>query len=158
MYAYAAGHGLGGVRQYLLLNELSIDKALFDIEEELRMISEQGKGKCFVLAVYDLCRNDASKQKVLCDERVDQLYKARMAAKYPGRGEDYEKPIAKTQYFHVQGTSPGKALAAKSHLCVEFHGHLLHRSMCDIRQEVQFPRVCDDFKGYDGRVETTKVC
>ena len=87
VYVYAAGHGLGGVRQYLLLNEPSIDLALFDIEEDLRSISTAGKGKCFVLAVFDMCRIDASKYKVLSDERKDQLQKERMAAKY-GRGGD----------------------------------------------------------------------
>ena len=71
VYAYAAGHGLGGVRQYILLNESSIDLALFDIEEELRTVSSAGKGKCFVLAVFDMCRIDASKYKVLSDKRKD---------------------------------------------------------------------------------------
>ena len=61
VYAYAAGHGLGGVRQFLLLNESSIDLAMVDIEDELRLISTAGKGKCFVLAVFDMCRIDASK-------------------------------------------------------------------------------------------------
>ena len=36
VYAYAAGHGLGGVRQYLLLNENSRKEALFEIEADLR--------------------------------------------------------------------------------------------------------------------------
>ena len=71
VYAYAAGHGVGGVRQYLMLNELSIDKALFGIEEELRMISSKGKGKCFVIAVYDMCRVDASQFIVDAKKRKD---------------------------------------------------------------------------------------
>ena len=54
-----------------MLNESSIDIALFGIEEELRMISSAGKGKCFVIAVYDMCRTDASKFKVDSDERRD---------------------------------------------------------------------------------------
>ena len=71
VYAYAAGHGLGGVRQFLLLNESSIDLALIDIEEELRKISDAGKRKCFVLALFDMGRLDASKYKILKDERDD---------------------------------------------------------------------------------------
>ena len=69
-----------------------------------------------------------------------------------GRAGNYEKAKAKTQYFHVQGISPNKSLTAKSHLSVDFHSHLLRKSRNDIRGEVQFPRVCDDLKRYDGQV------
>ena len=71
MYAYAAAHGLSGDTQFLLLNESSIDLAMFEIEDELRKFSIVGKGKCFVLALYDMDRLDASKYKVLKEERED---------------------------------------------------------------------------------------
>ena len=98
MYAYATGHGLCGVRQYLLLNESSIDLALIDIEEELRLISDAGKGKCFVLALFDMDRLDASKYKILKDERDDYLAKERKAALFgtKDRGGVYKPPMAKT--------------------------------------------------------------
>ena len=65
IYAYVAGHGVADTRQYFLINTDDPQKALYPIEERLRNISSAGKGKCFVFAVYDICRmsNVALKRK-----------------------------------------------------------------------------------------------
>ena len=45
---------------------------MFNIEEELRSLSAVASGKCFVIAVYDMCRIDASKYKVDSDKKKEQ--------------------------------------------------------------------------------------
>ena len=47
---------MADVRQYFLLNDSDPKKALYNIEEKLRKFSLNGNGKCFVFAVYDVCR------------------------------------------------------------------------------------------------------
>ena len=79
-----------------MLNESTIDRALFNIEEELRILSAVASGRCFVVAVYDMCRIDASKYKVDSDKQKEQQAKDRkeafmrkIAAAQEGRGGDY---------------------------------------------------------------------
>ena len=69
VFAYAAGHGLSDMRQFFMLNESSPEKALYPIEEDLRILSQLGKADCFVLAVYDMCREDATEFKVLVSKK-----------------------------------------------------------------------------------------
>ena len=56
IYAYVAGHGVADNQQYFLLNTDIVKDALYPIELTLRTFSKIGKGKCFVFAVYDICR------------------------------------------------------------------------------------------------------
>ena len=70
IYAYIAGHGCADVRQFLLLNTSDPKKAMYNIEEKLRKKSLVSNGKCFIFAVYDVCRlqKDADKIKQLLAE------------------------------------------------------------------------------------------
>ena len=67
IYVYVAGHGCADVRQYLLLNTHEPEKAMYNIEEQLRKKSRVGNGYCFIFAIYDVCRlqSDADKIKAL---------------------------------------------------------------------------------------------
>ena len=68
IYAYIAGHGVADVRQYFLLNTSDPTKALYPIEEQLRLRSLAGDGKCYVFTVYDVCRIKAYDIKKLAEE------------------------------------------------------------------------------------------
>ena len=72
IYAYLAGHGVADNRQYFLTNSDDPQKALFPIEEKLRNISSAGKGKCFVFAVYDICRVSNAALKRKADDQAEQ--------------------------------------------------------------------------------------
>ena len=80
IYAYIAGHGVADVRQYFLLNSSDPQKALYSIEEQLRLRSLAGHGKCFVFAVYDICRINADKLKQLAKEQKEVALKMKKAA------------------------------------------------------------------------------
>ena len=68
IYAYIAGHGVADVRQYFMLNSSDPTKALYPIEEQLRLRSIAGDGRCYVFTVYDICRIRADKIKKLAEE------------------------------------------------------------------------------------------
>ena len=56
-----------------MLNESSPEKALYSIEEDLRILSKLGGGYCYVMAVFDMCRLDATEFKLLVDKRNAQF-------------------------------------------------------------------------------------
>ena len=51
-----------------MLNEEDKKKVLYPIEQSLRNLSESGRGHCYILAVYDICRQDASKFKQIMSD------------------------------------------------------------------------------------------
>ena len=131
IYAYIAGHGMADVRQYFMLNTSDPTKALYPIEEQLRLRSIAGDGRCYVFTVYDICRIKADKIKKLAEEvkerrKLDEKAEAEEKkelqaleeAKQAGRGGEYTagKKI-QTNVFMLHGTVPAKAVEAKSHLC-----------------------------------------
>ena len=65
IFTYLAGHGAADSQQYFILNSENLDEAIYPIEERLRILTKFSKGNCFVFAVYDICRTDATKLKQL---------------------------------------------------------------------------------------------
>ena len=70
IYAYVAGHGVADNQQYFLLNTADVNHALYPIELTLRTFSKYGKGKCFVFAVYDICRLSSASLKKKASEQT----------------------------------------------------------------------------------------
>ena len=64
IYAYIAGHGCADVRLYFLINTSDATKAMYNIEEKLRIKSLLGLGKTFVFAVFDICRLQSDTDKI----------------------------------------------------------------------------------------------
>ena len=77
LYCYFAGHGCSDLFQYYILNEADPKLALYPAEQNMRMLAEVGHGLCYLLAVYDICREDAgpfkqiiSKYKAEAEEKA----------------------------------------------------------------------------------------
>ena len=121
-----------------MLNSSDPAKCLYPIEEQLRIRSLAGDGKCYVFAVYDICRkkaphllklaDDAKKQaaedrkKMLAEqkrEREEEKEREKAgAATQAGRGGAYTEDMQMhSNVFMVHGTVPNRAVAANSHLC-----------------------------------------
>ena len=56
VFAYYAGHGCADHRQYYLLNENTVERIFWPVQEELRKMGELGGYSVKVVAVYDICR------------------------------------------------------------------------------------------------------
>ena len=63
VFAYLAGHGVSDTQQHFLINTDVTKDVLFHIEERLRILTKYSRDRCFVLAVYDICRLKADKMK-----------------------------------------------------------------------------------------------
>ena len=111
-----------------MLNTSDPTKALYPIEEQLRLRSLAGDGKCYVFTVYDVCRIKAYNIKKLAEEvkkqkRLDRKASAEqknglIVKKEAGRGDDYATEMQmETNVFMIHGTVPSRAVAANSHLC-----------------------------------------
>ena len=117
-----------------MLNTSDPAKALYPIEEQLRIRSLAGDGKCYVFAVYDICRlkapallklaedakkqNQLDRQKMLAEQKQKSEEEKAGTTTEAGRGGTYTTDMQMhTNVFMVHGTVPNKAVAANSHLC-----------------------------------------
>ena len=144
LYIYVAGHGCSDAYQYLILNTTDPKKILYNVDEHARATSAIGKGHCFVFAVYDTCRSDASTFKNLQAESELNVEKPKEEVKLDQKDDLEEQPNGevlrgvdspkellhnKVNYFKISGTTPFGSVPGDSKLAKEVQEFLANSSV-----------------------------
>ena len=72
LFVYVAGHGCADTSQYFVLNEHDIDKAFWNIEEQLMELATRCGNSLKIFVVYDICREPIEVTKKCVQDYIDK--------------------------------------------------------------------------------------
>ena len=73
LFGYFAGHGCSGPKQLIVLNESSVDKAFWPIQEKLNQLTDLCGAAVKLFVVFDMCREPKEKPQSVMEKHFEQL-------------------------------------------------------------------------------------
>ena len=102
-YFYYAGHGCQDLKQYIVLNETTVDKIFWPAEENIKTLLRQAGANCKALVIFDCCREDFEDLKKRVEEALNK-YKFQLQVESVG-GQEFrlsDKDQVKEDYTREQ--------------------------------------------------------